>query len=43
MRGIVIPEKSVLSFLKDKFYPVSDFEITDNFLLNKKIRRKIPQ
>jgi hypothetical protein len=29
MREIVIPEKSVLSFLKDRFYPVSDVEITD--------------
>ena len=29
MWEIVIPEKSVLSFLKDRFYPVSDFEITD--------------
>ena len=29
MREIVIPEKSVISFLKDRFYPVSDFEITD--------------
>jgi hypothetical protein len=23
------PEKSVLTFLKDRFYPVSDVEITD--------------
>jgi hypothetical protein len=26
---IVIPEKSVLFLPKDRFYPVSDFEITD--------------
>jgi hypothetical protein len=29
MLEIVIPEKSVLFFIKDRFYPVSDIEITD--------------
>ena len=30
-----MPEKSVLIFQKDGFYPVSDFEITDIFILLK--------
>jgi hypothetical protein len=29
MLEIVIPEKSVLFFIKDRFYQVSDIEITD--------------
>ena len=28
---IVMPEKFVLFWFKDRFYPVSDFEITDIF------------
>jgi hypothetical protein len=30
---IVMPEKSALLLSKDRFYPVSDFEITDIFIL----------
>ena len=32
-----MPEKSVLIFQKDRFYPVSDFEITDLPAIQKKI------
>ena len=32
-----MPEKSVLIFQKDRFYPVSDFEITDLPVIQKEI------
>jgi hypothetical protein len=31
-----MPEKFVLFLIKDRFYPVSDFEITDIFILKEK-------
>jgi hypothetical protein len=31
-----MPEKSVLFFRKDRFYPVTEFEIADIFILKEK-------
>jgi hypothetical protein len=31
-----MPEKSVLFFLKDRFYPLTDFEIADTSILKEK-------